>query len=292
MENIGFIGLGNMGSKMCLHLVKAGCHVSGFDIDEKLISDLTNDGIKKTNSISDVSRNKDIIITMLPDGNIVQDVLKEILDNISNTPTIIDCSTIDVKTSKKLYGLALSKKISLLDAPVSGGTIGASNGTLTFMVGGDPSTYDKVSNILNLMGSKSVYCGPSGSGQATKLCNNMLLATTMIGVSESFNMAKKLKLDLNVLYEVISTATGSCWAVNNYCPIPNVGPQSPADNNFLPGFSAKLMSKDLKLAIKAAEESNSNINLGKKSGQLFAKMAEGVNGEKDFSAIIEEINID
>ena len=292
MKKIGFIGLGNMGSKMCLHLVKAGYHVSGFDIDETLICNLTDDGIKKTTSISDVSNNKDIIITMLPDGNIVQEVLKEILDNISNTPTIIDCSTIDVKTSKELFSLALSKKISLLDAPVSGGTIGASNGTLTFMVGGEASTYDKVSNILNLMGSKSVYCGPSGSGQATKLCNNMLLATTMIGVSESFNMAKKLKLDLNVLYEVISTATGSCWAVNNYCPIPNVGPQSPADNNFLPGFSAKLMSKDLKLAINAAEGSNSNINFGKKSAQLFAKMAEGVNGEKDFSAIIEEINID
>ena len=289
MKEIGFIGLGNMGSKMSIHLAKAGFNVSGFDVDSKLIDKLTEFGIKKENSISKISINKDVIITMLPNGKIVDEVLKEVLDNVSNFPTIIDCSTIDVKTSKKLYDLSLSRNISLLDAPVSGGTIGALNGTLTFMVGGDKKVFNKMSPIFNLMGSKSVYCGSAGLGQATKLCNNMLLAVTMIGVGETFNMAKKLQLDLSVLYEVISTATGACWSVNNYCPIENVGPKSPADNNFLPGFSAKLMSKDLKLAVDAASLVNSNIEFGKKAEEIFTKMAEGVNGEKDFSAIIKEI---
>ncbi len=289
MKEIGFIGLGNMGSKMSIHLAKAGFNVSGFDVDSKLIDKLTKFGIKKENSISKISINKDVIITMLPNGKIVDEVLKEVLDNVSNFPTIIDCSTIDLKTSKKLYDLSLSRNISLLDAPVSGGTIGALNGTLTFMVGGDKKVFNKMSPIFNLMGSKSVYCGSAGLGQATKLCNNMLLAITMIGVGETFNMAKNLQLDLSVLYEVISTATGACWSVNNYCPIENVGPKSPADNNFLPGFSAKLMSKDLKLAVDAASLVNSNIEFGKKAEEIFTKMAESVNGEKDFSAIIKEI---
>ena len=289
MKEIGFIGLGNMGSKMSVHLAKAGYNVSGFDIDYKLMDNLTKFGIKKENSISEISKNKDLIITMLPNGKIVNEVIKEILENSSNFPTIIDCSTIDVKTSKNLHELSLSNKISLLDAPVSGGTIGALNGTLTFMVGGDKETFDKMLPIFDLMGSKSVFCGTAGSGQATKLCNNMLLAITMIGVGETFNMAKNFQLDLNVLYEVISTATGSCWSVNNYCPVENVGPVSPADNNFLPGFSAKLMSKDLKLAVNAASQTNSNITFGKKAEEMFTKMAEGINGEKDFSAIIKEI---
>ena len=289
MKEIGFIGLGNMGSKMSVHLAKAGYNVSGFDIDNKLMDELTEFQIKKESSVSEISKNKDVIITMLPNGKIVDEVIREILENSSNFPTIIDCSTIDVNTSKTLHDLALSNKISLLDAPVSGGTIGALNGTLTFMVGGNKDTFDKMLPIFKLMGSKSVFCGAAGSGQATKLCNNMLLAITMIGVGESFNMAKNLQLDMNILYEVISTATGSCWSVNNYCPIENVGPKSPADNKFLPGFSAKLMSKDLKLAVNAANQTNSNIKFGKKAEEMFTKMAEGVNAEKDFSAIIKEI---
>ena len=289
MKEIGFIGLGNMGSKMSVHLAKAGYNVSGFDIDCKLMDNLTEFGIKKVDSISEISKNKDLIITMLPNGKIVNDVIREILENSSNFPTIIDCSTIDVNTSKNLYELALSNKIFLLDAPVSGGTIGALNGTLTFMVGGNKETFDKMLPVFDLMGSKAVFCGAAGSGQATKLCNNMLLAITMIGVGETFNMAKNFQLDLNILYDVISTATGSCWSVNNYCPVENVGPASPADNNFLPGFSAKLMSKDLKLAVNAGNQTNSNIAFGKKAEEMFTKMAEGINGEKDFSAIINEI---
>ena len=290
MKNIGFIGLGNMGSKMALHLLRDGYHVFGYDLNENLIDQLSNQGVVKIKSLSDFAKNIDVIITMLPDGHIVQKVINKILSETKNNPIFIDCSTIDVNNAIALNKFCLTKNIKFLDAPVSGGTKGAENGTLTFMVGGEEAIFTLVSPLLDLMGSKSVYCGNSGSGQAAKLCNNMLLATTMIGVSESFNMAKNLNLDLGILFDVISTATGSCWAVNNYCPIPNVGPLTPADNDFLPGFSAKLMSKDLKLAITAAKESNSNVSFGKMAEQLFTKMAQGTNGNKDFSAIINELN--
>ena len=291
MKNIGFIGLGNMGSKMALHLLSDGYHVFGYDLNENLIDQLSNQGVVKIKSLSDFSKNIDVIITMLPDGHIVQKVINKILSETKNNPIFIDCSTIDVNNAIALNNFCLTKNIKFLDAPVSGGTKGAENGTLTFMVGGEEAIFTLVSPLLDLMGSKSVYCGNSGSGQAAKLCNNMLLATTMIGVSESFNMAKNLNLDLGILFDVISTATGSCWAVNNYCPIPNVGPVTPADNNFLPGFSAKLMSKDLKLAINAAKNSHSSVNFGQMAEEIYTKMAQGVNGDKDFSAIIKELHV-
>ena len=290
MKNVGFIGLGNMGSKMAANLTKAGYKVFGFDLNETLVDQMSEIGVIKVNTLHDLVKDKDIIITMLPDGNIVEKVLKETIERIKPFSLFLDCSTIDVNTAIDLYSFAATKNISFLDAPVSGGTIGAKNGSLTFMVGGDNSAFKQVSQLLDVLGSKSVYCGASGSGQSTKLCNNLLLAITMIGVSESFNMAKNLNLDLNTLFQVISTATGSCWAVNSYCPIPNVGPQSPADNNFLPGFSAKLMSKDLKLAVNAAIESNSSIDFGRRAEQLFSEMSKGINGDKDFSAIINEMN--
>ena len=210
MKNIGFVGLGNMGSKMAVHLINDGYNVYGYDLDENLIDQLCNQGMIKTKSLSNFAKDKDIIITMLPNGNIVQNVMNEMLSQIQNNPIFIDCSTIDVNTSVILNNLCLTKNIKFLDAPVSGGTTGAENGTLTFMVGGEEALFKLVSPLLALMGSKSIYCGKSGSGQATKLCNNMLLAITMIGVSESFNMAKNLNLDLGILFDVISTATGSC----------------------------------------------------------------------------------
>ena len=291
MKNIGFVGLGNMGSKMAVHLINDGYNVFGYDLDKNLIDQLCNQGMIKIKSLSDFAKDKDIIITMLPNGDIVQNVINEVLSQIQNNPIFIDCSTIDVNTSVILNNLCLTKNIKFLDAPVSGGTTGAENGTLTFMVGGEYAVFKLVSPLLALMGSKSVYCGKSGSGQTAKLCNNMLLAITMIGVSESFNMAKNLNLDLGILFDVISTATGSCWSVNNYCPIPNVGPLTPADKDFLPGFSAKLMSKDLKLAVTAAKSSNSSVNFGQMAEQLYTKMAQGTNGNKDFSAIIKELDI-
>ena len=288
MKNIGFIGLGNMGSKMVLHLLSAGYNVDGFDTNEIVIDPLENKGLVKRHSLQEVVLNKDIVITMLPNGQVVENVVKEVADILNNNVIFIDCSTIDVNTAININSFLSKKGLKFLDAPVSGGTIGADNGTLTFMVGGNKETYEKIFPILEEMGSKSVYCGNSGSGQAVKLCNNMILAITMIGVSESFNMAKNLNLDLNILYEVISTATGSCWAINNYCPIAGVGPMSPADNNFMAGFSAKLMSKDLKIAVNAGKNSNSVINFGELAEKLYTKMANGINGDKDFSGIIME----
>ena len=289
MKKIGFIGLGNMGSKMVVHLLKGGYEVQGFDLNVSLVDKLLDFGIIKAKSLINFANDKDIIITMLPNGEIVENVITQILTDLKPNCIILDTSTIDVNTAVKLNSILHKKGIHFLDAPVSGGTLGAENGTLTFMVGGDISSFKKISPILDLMGSKSVYCGNPGSGQTAKLCNNMLLAITMIGVSESFNMARNLNLDLNILFEVISTATGSCWSINNYCPIPGVGPRSPADNDYTAGFSAQLMAKDLKLAINAAKESNSSVNFGQLAEQLFSKMAKGINGKKDFSAIIKEI---
>ena len=194
IKNIGFIGLGNMGSKMAIHLVKAGYKVQGYDINQSMMKSLEGSGVKKSENLSKFAVDKDIIITMLPNGDNVKDVIFKIMDDIKENCIILDSSTIDVNTAISLNGMLLKKSINYLDGPVSGGTIGAENGTLTFMVGGDFSSFESITPILNLMGSKSVYCGKSGSGQAVKLCNNMLLAITMIGVSESFNMAKNLRI--------------------------------------------------------------------------------------------------
>ena len=289
MKNIGFVGLGNMGSKMASNLLKAGYNVFGYDVNNKLIDALSGKGINKILSLKDLSKNMDVIITMLPDGDTVENVLNEIITDIKNSPIIIDCSTIDVNKCKFLNNFCLSKKINFLDAPVSGGTKGAEDSTLTFMVGGKEKICSQITSLLEKMGSKVIYCGENGSGQATKLCNNMLLATTMIGVSESINMAKNLNLNIETLFKVLSTATGSCWAINSYFPVKDTGPSSPADNNFLPGFSAKLMAKDLKLAINAARDSGSKTDFGNMAESAYSKMANGENGNKDFSAIINEV---
>ena len=288
MKNIGFIGLGNMGFKMASNLLKNGHKVFGYDVDENLTNALCEKGLIKAATLEAFSNNMDIIITMLPDGNIVENVLNEILTLIKNNPVFIDCSTIDVNKSQFLNNLCLTKNIFFLDAPVSGGTKGAEDGTLTFMIGGNSETYNQIIPVLNVMGSKVIYCGESGSGQATKLCNNMLLAITMIGVSESISMAKNLNLNLNTLFDVLSTATSSCWAINNYFPVKDVGPISPADNEFAPGFSASLMAKDLKLAVQAARDSKYSTKFGDLAEQIYAKMETRKNKNKDFSAIIEE----
>ena len=182
----------------------------------------------------------------------------------------------------------MKKSINYLDGPVSGGTIGAENGTLTFMVGGDFASFESIAPILNLMGSKSVYCGKSGSGQAVKLCNNMLLASTMIAVGESFKLAENLNLNLKKLFEVLSTSSGSCWAINNYCPYKGIGPKSPADSNFKGGFSTALMYKDLSLAIAAAKETNTKISFGLQSQKQFQNLVQNKKGHLDFSNIVND----
>ena len=285
MEKIGFVGLGNMGAKMSLNLLRANYKVIGYDINEKFVDELLPQGLQKAHNLSDISKETNIIITMLPNGEIVEKVYDTIINEFKPGTLFVDCSTIDVDKARDLHKKCLAKKILSLDAPVSGGVKGAENATLTFMVGGEEDSYNIMSPLFKVMGKKSLLCGSYGSGQATKACNNMLLATTMIGVGEAFNLGNNLGLDPNKLYEIISSSTGSCWAVNSYCPIENVGPISPADNNFRPGFSANLMLKDLTIAIKAIETTKTSAPFGKKAQENFKKMIDDDKGDLDFSAI-------
>ena len=228
----------------------------------------------------------EIIITMLPNGKIVEEVWTELLDIVKINTLLVDCSTIDIQTTKRLHIMAEKRNVLSLDAPVSGGTIGADNGTLTFMVGGKESSYNKMLPLFNVMGSKSILCGKAGSGQATKMCNNLLLAITMSGLGEAIKLAKSQNLDMNKFYDVLSTSTGSCWALNNYSPIKGVGPISPADNNFEPGFSSQLMLKDLSLALGAAADTNLDLEFGKKALHNYRRLVDDNKGNLDFSNII------
>ena len=285
MKKVGFIGLGNMGARMSSLLLEAGYEVIGFDINEEFVKQLLPKGLKKASDLNDISKDIDVIITMLPNGEIVEKVLDNIVDNLRPETLIVDCSTIDVDKAKELHKKCEDKELLFLDAPVSGGVGGAESGTLTFMVGGTENAYKKMLPFFEVLGKKSLLCGSSGSGQATKACNNMLLATTMIGVGESFNLGKKLGLDPQKLFEILSTSTGSCWAINNYCPIKGVGPKSPADNNFQPGFSANLMLKDLTIALKAINTTYTTAPFGKRAQENFRNMVEDNKGDLDFSAI-------
>ena len=285
MKKVGFIGLGNMGARMSTLLLEADYEVVGYDINEEFVNQLLPKGLKKASSLKDISKEIDIVITMLPNGEIVEKVLDSIVDNLKPNTLITDCSTIDVDKAKNLHKKCEERKLLFLDAPVSGGVGGAENGTLTFMVGGTENAYKIMLPLFEVMGKKSLLCGSYGTGQATKACNNMLLATTMIGVGEAFNLGKNLGLNPQKLFEILSTSTGSCWAINNYCPIEGVGPESPADKNFQPGFSASLMFKDLSIALKAIETTNTFAPFGKRAQENFKNMVNDNKGNLDFSAI-------
>ena len=286
MKRIGFVGLGNMGSKMVINLLQANYEVIGYDINEEFIDKLIPNGIHKASSLNDITDDVDVIITMLPNGEVVKKVFETIIGNLKPDTLLTDCSTIDVQTAKDLHKMCSDKNLLSLDAPVSGGVGGAENGTLTFIVGGNEKAYNLMLPLFEVMGKKSVLCGPASSGQAAKACNNMLLATTMIGVGEAFNLGENLGLDLKKLFDVLSTSTGNCWAINTYCPIEGVGPNSPADNNFQPGFSGNLMLKDLTIALKAIKDTNTSAPFGTKSQENFKRMIDENKGGLDFSAIV------
>lgn len=285
MNKIGFIGLGNMGSRMVKNLLNSGYDVYGYDVNIKLIDQLLQNGLNKVNGLNEIPNDVDIIITMLPNGNIVEEVYNQLLNNDRPNTMFTDCSTIDVAKAKDIHKKCEVKNILSLDAPVSGGVGGAEQATLTFMVGGTEKAYKKMLPLFKIMGRKSLLCGSFGSGQATKACNNMLLATTMIGVGEAFSLGQNLGLDPEKLFEILSTSTGSCWAINSYCPIKGVGPSSPADNEFKPGFSADLMLKDLTIALKAIENTNTSAPFGKNAQDNFKNMVNQNQGALDFSAI-------
>ena len=285
MTKIAFIGLGNMGAKMTINLLKANYEVIGYDINKEFVNNLLPKGLKQATNLIEIAKGTDIVITMLPNGDIVEEVYDDIIDEFEPGTLFVDCSTIEVNKAKQLHKKCEDKNILSLDAPVSGGVGGAEQATLTFMVGGTEKAYKMMLPLFEVMGKKSLLCGSSGSGQATKACNNMLLATTMIGVGEAFSLGQNLGLDPEKLFEILSTSTGSCWAINSYCPIKGVGPISPADNDFRPGFSADLMLKDLTIALKAIESTNTSAPFGKNSRENFERMVDGNQGSLDFSAI-------
>ena len=281
---IGFIGLGNMGMPMARNLIAEGHEVTGFDLIQK-----SDPLVQISKLLSETVSGKEVIITMLPDGSSLLEVYSSILNELQSEAILIDCSTVDVISAKKAAGMANEKGLKALDAPVSGGIGGAENGTLTFMVGGDIAAFERVTPLFNIMGQKAVLCGESGAGQSVKICNNMILGVSMIAVCEAFVMADNLGLDRSKMFDVVSTASGSCWAINTYCPVPNVGPNTPADNNYIPGFSADLMLKDLGLAKTAAEETNSFTPLGKEAYALYENFYNKGGKGKDFSAILNFI---
>ena len=287
MKNIGFVGLGNMGKGMSINLSrKDDLKLIGFDINPDCGIALQNEKIEIVDDLKYLIENVDIVITMLPDGKAVKIVWDELIKFAKPNQFLIDCSTIDVKTSISVQTEAMKKGLFTLDAPVSGGVIGADNATLTFMIGGKEEVFKKTNFLFNIMGKNSILCGDNGAGQSAKICNNMLLATTMIAVGESFNLGKNLNLDLNKLFEVLSTSTGSCWAINNYCPIKGVGPLSPSDHNYEGGFSSELMFKDLGLAMEAIKETNTSVLLANETHKKYKSIIEKGIGKLDFSNVI------
>jgi 3-hydroxyisobutyrate dehydrogenase len=284
-EPIAFIGLGNMGLPMANNLANAGYSVQAYDANPQALgnSDTT---IQATNSIAECVSGAHLVFTMLPNGSIVLDVLSEILDFCKKPTVIVDCSTIDINDARKAHTVTAESGHVFFDSPVSGGVAGAAAGTLTAMIGGDKTRLDDLAPYMKPLFSNTIYCGEAGSGQAAKLCNNMLLATTMIGVSESFNLASSLGLSATTLFSILSTSTGSCWSVNNYCPVEGVGPESPADRQFKPGFSAAMMLKDMKLTQNAAHDSQVNTPLGAHALELYQRYVDQGGGAEDFSGIV------
>ena len=286
VEKVGFIGLGNMGLPMARNLLDAGYEVRGYDVGDAARSAAENAGIRVSVDTASAVADSAITITMLPNGEIAKAVVAEALPHMPQDSLLIDCSTIDVGSAREIHDAASHNKTLCLDAPVSGGVAGADAGSLTFMAGGTSKAFDRAKPLLACMGQKTVHCGDGGAGQAAKMCNNMLLAISMIGTCEAFALAEKVGLDRQRLFDVMSTSSGSCWSVNNYCPVPQVGPKTPADDHYKPGFAASLMLKDLKLAMQASDEVGADTYMGEQAMQLYATMNDLGHGESDFSGII------
>jgi len=278
---IGFIGLGNMGAPMAANLAKAGHDVSGFDT-----AGIQVDGVTTVSVVADATRGMDAVITMLPNGDVLEKVYAEIVPSGEPGALFLDCSTVDILSARSAHARAAEGGLLSVDAPVSGGIGGATAGTLTFMVGGSAEAFEKVTPLLEIMGKRIVHCGEGGAGQAAKICNNMLLGISMIGTCEAFALGEKLGLDAERLFEVMSTSSGSCWSVNTYCPVPGVGPQSPADNDYTPGFAAELMLKDLRLSQSAAEQVDANTPMGHHATQLYRQFVDDQGLGRDFSAML------
>ena len=292
MARIGFLGLGNMGAPMAANLVKAGHAVSGFDPVGAARERLAAAGGVSVGSIAEAVRDAEVVISMLPEGRHVRAAYLEpggVLKAASAGALLIDCSTIDVATARAVAEAASAKGFAMLDAPVSGGVGGATAGTLTFMVGGDPTAFERGRPIFEAMGKAVIHAGPSGNGQAAKICNNMMLGIQMISVCEAMALAEKLGLAQQTLFEIASKSSGQCWSLTSYCPVPGPVPSSPANRGYAPGFTVAMMLKDLKLAQEAAQAVGARTPLGAEAYQLYNLFASEATRGLDFSAIMTMI---
>jgi 3-hydroxyisobutyrate dehydrogenase len=279
---IGFIGLGNMGAPMAANLVAAGYDVTGFDLNAPMPA-----GVRAAATAAEAAGGADVVITMLPNGAILRAVAAEVIPAMAAGAVLCDCSTVDVDSARAVAELAQVAGMSALDAPVSGGVGGAAAGTLTFMVGGPDAAFATVKPLFDIMGQKAVHCGAAGAGQAAKICNNMILGATMAVTCEAFALADKLGLDRQKMFDVVSTSSGYSWTMNTYCPAPGVGPKSPADNDYKPGFAAELMLKDLRLSQQAAEAVDADTPMGARATELYTAFVELEDGRgRDFSALL------
>jgi len=287
---IAFIGLGNMGGGMAPNLVKAGHAVRAFDLSEAALAHAREGGCATVTSIEDAVEDVDAVVSMLPNGAIVKDVYtNHVIGRAPSDGILIDCSTIDVATAREVEKLAADAGYAMVDAPVSGGIAAAAAGSLTFMVGGADGAFSRAENVLKGMGKAVIHAGGAGAGQAAKICNNMMLGVHMIGTCEGFAMAQRLGLDPQVFYDIASVSSGQSWSVTSYCPVPGVGPTTPADNDYQGGFATALMLKDLKLAMEAAETAGIDPEMGRRAKELYEAFDAGGNGSLDFSAIIRTL---
>ncbi len=287
MTTIAFIGLGNMGGPMAANLVKAGRSVAGFDLVPRLCKEAEAAGVAIAASARAAVTRADAVVTMLPTGTHVLALWGEVLGAARPGTLFVDCSTIDVASARKAHEMATAAGMAALDCPVSGGTGGARAATLTFMAGGEQAAFERARPLLERMGKRVVHCGGPGAGQAAKICNNMILGVSMIGVCEAFVLAERLGLTHQALYDVASASSGQCWSLTSYCPVPGPVPAAPSNNDYKPGFSADLMLKDLRLAQEAALSTGTATPLGAAAAQLYGLLSASGDGGRDFSAIIE-----
>jgi 3-hydroxyisobutyrate dehydrogenase len=286
MTTIAFIGLGNMGAPMAANLAKAGRDVKGFDLSAAACEGAKGEGVPIAASAAEAVADAEIVVTMLPAGKHVLSSWGELVPNLRPETLVVDCSTIDVESARKAHALAAGHGCLSLDAPVSGGVGGAKAATLTFMAGGTNTAFGKAEPILAQMGKRVVHCGEAGAGQAAKICNNMVLGVSMLGVCEAFVLAEKLGLSAQALFDVASTSSGQCWSLTTYCPVPGPVPSSPANNGYKPGFATALMLKDLRLSQEAALASGASTPLGAAAAQLYALFDGAGHGGDDFSGIV------
>ena len=288
MARIGFIGLGNMGGGMAANLAKKGHQVRAFDLSEAALARAGEAGCAPAGSAAEAVDGAEFVISMLPAGKHVRAVYEgEVFAAVPPSALLMDCSTIDVDTARAVGTAAHARGLGMVDAPVSGGIAAANAGTLTFMVGGEADEFARAEPILSAMGKAVIHAGASGAGQAAKICNNMLLGSSMVATCETFLLAKKLGLDLQTFYDISSKASGQNWSMTSYCPVPGVGPESPADHDYQGGFAAALQLKDLKLAMAAAQSVDASVPMGAAAEALYQAFQNGGNGGLDFSAIIK-----